>query len=214
MCDEFATLFYSFVLHHFSDVQLAIEQRRKEMQEREKLKAENKRLLALEQQYVQSLERLGFEKEQLEQERRKLQVLQQQQQNVANQFDREISIQIEELELKRRELRRYEHEKEKLLEKEKEIELAGKRLIENRSKQEQIKADFDSLENKEEKIELDEFERLEEAVMKDKSEEEEDKSEELSQKENTSKEVRSKTPEALMEEFESIEEDLRHALYF
>lgn len=134
------------------------------MQEKEKLKAENKRLLALEEQYVQSLERLSFEKEQLEQERRKLQVLQQQQQNVANQFDREISIQIEELELKRRELRQYEHEKEKLLEKEKEIELAGKRLIENRSKQQQIKADYDSLQHKEAIIELDEFERLEEAV--------------------------------------------------
>lgn len=214
MCGQFANLFSSFRLYRFSDVQLAIEQRRKEMQEREKLKAENKRLLALEQQYVQSLERLGFEKEQLEQERRKLQVLQQQQQNVANQFDREISIQIEELELKRRELKRYEHEKEKLLEKEKEIELAGKRLIEHRSRQEQIKADFDSLENKEEKIELDEFERLEEAVMKDKSEEAKDNSEEVPQKESANHDVRSKTSDSFIEELDGIEEDLRYAIYF
>jgi len=193
----------------YPDVQLAIEQRRKEMQEKEKLKAENKRLLALEQQYVQSLERLGFEKEQLEQERRKLQVLQQQQQNVANQFDREISIQIEELELKRRELRRYEHEKEKLLEKEKEIELAGRRLSENRNRQEQIKADFNSLENKEEKIELDEFERLEEAVMKDKTGEEEDSIDERLQKEGDLKELSSRRNENVMEGFDGIEEDLR-----
>ena len=183
------------------------------MQEKEKLKAENKRLLALEQQYVQSLERLGFEKEQLEQERRKLQVLQQQQQNVANQFDREISIQIEELELKRRELRRYEHEKEKLLEKEKEIELAGRRLSENRNRQEQIKADFNSLENKEEKIELDEFERLEEAVMKDKTGEEEDIIDGRLQKEEDLKELSSRRNENVMEGFDGIEEDLRYHLY-
>ena len=179
------------------------------MQEKEKLKAENKRLLALEQQYVQSLERLGFEKEQLEQERRKLQVLQQQQQNVANQFDREISIQIEELELKRRELRRYEHEKEKLLEKEKEIELAGKRLMENRNRQEQIKADFDSLEHKEAKIELDEFERLEEAVMMGKPEEENvDVAKESDSKE---KQQREETHDSLIEDMDGIEEDLRFA---
>ena len=183
------------------------------MQEKEKLKAENERLLAVEQQYVQSLERLGFEQEQLEQERRKLQVLQQQQQNVANQFDREISIQIEELELKRRELRKYEHEKEKLLEKEKEIELAGKRLIENRTRQEQIKADFDSLENKEEKIELDEFERLEEAVMKDGSENENGEISSL-QKGPESEELESNTREAVVDDFDSIEEDLRYFLNF
>ena len=119
----------------------------------------------MEQQYIQSLERLGFEKEQLEQEQRKLQALQQQQQTVANQFDREIAIQIEELELRRRELKRYEHEKEKLLEKEKQIELAGKKLVENRSKQERIKAEYDELRSKQAKIELDEFEKLEEVLM-------------------------------------------------
>eukprot|EP00794_Sanderia_malayensis_P011257 gene11257-12437_t len=152
----------------YPDVELAIEQRRKEMQEKDKLRAENQRLLALEQQYIQSLERLGFEKEQLEQERRKLQALQQQQQSVANQFDREIAIQIEELELKRQELKRYEHEKEKLLEKEKQIELAGKRLVENRTKQERLKAEFEELQSKQAKIELDEFEKLEEVLMNDK----------------------------------------------
>lgn len=176
------------------------------MQEKEKLKAENKRLLALEHQYVQSLERLSFEKEQLEQERRKLQVLQQQQQNVANQFDREISIQIEELELKRRELRRYEHEKEKLLEKEKEIELAGKRLVENRSKQDQIQADFVSLQHKEAKIELDEFERLEEVVMSGKEGEEATAIADVPTK---STEVTSPGKNT-GEEFDSIEEDLRY----
>ena len=193
-------------------MQLAIEQRRKEMQEKEKLKAENKRLLALEQQYVQSLERLGFEKEQLEQERRKLQALQQQQQNVANQFDREISIQIEELELKRRELKRYELEKEKLLEKEKQIELAGKKLVEHRTKQEKIKAEYNSLERKQAKIELDEFERLEEAMMRnEKPEADRDSPVEDGINEENEKvdEVDSGTKKTVMEELDSIEEDLR-----
>ena len=71
------------------------------MQERETLRAENKRLQAMEKQYINSMQKLSFEKEQLEQEKRKLQVLQQQQLTVANQFDRKMKIQIEELELQK-----------------------------------------------------------------------------------------------------------------
>ena len=54
------------------------------MQEKEKLRAENQRLQAMEQQYMQSLKHLEFERDQLEHEKTKLQILQQQQQNVAN----------------------------------------------------------------------------------------------------------------------------------
>ncbi|XP_065056409.1 pleckstrin homology-like domain family B member 1 isoform X1 [Rhopilema esculentum] len=193
----------------YPDVQLAIEQRRKEMQEKEKLKAENKRLLALEQQYVQSLERLSFEKEHVEQERRKLQALQQQQQSYANQFDREISIQIEELELKRRELRKYEHEKEKLLKKEKEIELAGQRLVENRTKQEKIKAEFDSLECKQEKIELDEFEKLEEALMKSVAKEDKESVNGMHDEDDANSTAERNVKENAVGDLDSIEEDLR-----
>ena len=88
-------------------MQLAIEQRRKEMQEKDKLRAENKRLQAMEQQYMQSLKHLEFERDQLEHEKTKLQILQQQQQNVANEFDRNVSIQIEELKIQKQELKRF-----------------------------------------------------------------------------------------------------------
>ena len=179
------------------------------MQEKEKLKAENKRLLALEQQYVQSLERLSFEKEHVEQERRKLQALQQQQQSYANQFDREISIQIEELELKRRELRKYEHEKEKLLKKEKEIELAGQRLVENRTKQEKIKAEFDSLECKQAKIELDEFEKLEEALMKSVAKEDKESVNGIHDEDDVNSTAERDVKESAVGDLDSIEEDLR-----
>merc|ERR1711962_1764215 len=111
-------------LNKVYDVQLAIEQRRKEMQERETLRAENKRLQAMEKQYINSMQKLSFEKEQLEQEKRKLQVLQQQQLTVANQFDRKMKIQIEELELQKDELRSFDEEKKKLEAKEKELEVA------------------------------------------------------------------------------------------
>ena len=75
----------------------------------------------MEQQYVQSLEKLEFEKEQLEHEKTKLQILQQQQQNVANQFDRNVSIQIEELKIHKEELKRLQFQKSKVLEKEKHL---------------------------------------------------------------------------------------------
>jgi len=147
------------------DVQLAIEQRRKEMQEREVLKAENKRLLAMEQQYVQSLEKLEFEKEQLEHEKIKLQLLQQQQQNVANQFDRSVSIQIEELKLHKEELKRLQLEKSKVLEKEKEIELAASKLDEERCKKEQEqKSERDRILSEQASLDLEEFEALEETL--------------------------------------------------
>lgn len=135
------------------------------MQEREVLKAENKRLLAMEQQYVQSLEKLEFEKEQLEHEKTKLQLLQQQQQNVANQFDRSVSIQIEELKIHKEELKRLQLEKNKVLEKEKEIELAASKLDEERNKKEQQQeSERNRILSEQASLDLEEFEALEKTL--------------------------------------------------
>ena len=135
------------------------------MQEREVLKAENKRLLAMEQQYVQSLEKLEFEKDQLEHEKTKLQILQKQQQNVANQFDRSVSIQIEELKLHKEELKRLQFEKKQVLEKEKEIELAATKLDEERSKkEEEQKYERDRILSEQASLDLEEFEALEKTL--------------------------------------------------
>ena len=154
----------------FLDVQLAIEQRRKEIQERENLRAENKRLLAMEQQYVQSLKHLEFERDQLEHEKTKLQILQQQQQNVANEFDRNVSIQIEELKIQKQKLKRFEVEKKKILEKEKEIEMAASQLDAKRKmKEEQQKTERDRILSEQASLDLEEFEALEKSVSEDKS---------------------------------------------
>merc|ERR1719494_743038 len=149
----------------YPDVQLAIEQRRKEMQERETLRAENKRLQAMEKQYINSMQKLSFEKEQLEQEKRKLQVLQQQQLTVANQFDRKMKIQIEELELQKEELRSFDEEKKKLEEKEKELEVAvAKSELERRKKEEMKRINQERVNCGKQELELEEFEHLEEAL--------------------------------------------------
>ena len=167
-------LLKKFILENFNfcavivlllDVQLAIEQRRKEMQEREALRAENKRLLAMEQQYMQSLERLEFEKDQLEHEKIKLQILQQQQQNAANQFDRKVSIQIEELQLQKQELQNLQEEREKILEREKEIELNASRINEERKlKEEKQKNQRYRILSEQASLELHEFEALEKSL--------------------------------------------------
>ena len=160
----------TYVCLSISDVQLAIEQRRKEMQEKEKLRAENKRLQAMEQQYMQSLKHLEFERDQLEHEKTKLQILQQQQQNVANEFDRNVSIQIEELKIQKQELKRFEAEKQKILEKEKEIEMAASQLdAQRRAKEEQQKSERDRIFSEQASLDLEEFEALEKSMVEDKS---------------------------------------------
>lgn len=149
----------------YPDIQLAIEQRRKETQEKETLRAENKRLLAMEQQYMQALERLEFEKDQLEHEKTKLQILQQQQENVANQFDRNVSIQIEELKLHKQEVRRLQIEKEKIQAKEKEIEVAASKAGKEREeKEEQRKSERDRILSEQASLDLQEFEALEKSL--------------------------------------------------
>jgi len=146
----------------YPDVQLAIEQRRIEMQERETLRAENKRLLAMEQQYVQSLDKLEFEKDQIEHEKIKLQILQQQQQNAANQFDRKVSIQIEELKLQKQELNNFHVEREKILAKEKEIEQHASKINEvRRAKEAKQKNERDRILSAQASLDLQEFEALE-----------------------------------------------------
>ncbi|XP_066930642.1 kinesin-like protein KIF16B isoform X1 [Clytia hemisphaerica] len=154
----------------YPDVQLAIEQRRKEMQEKEKLRAENKRLQAMEQQYMQSLKHLEFERDQLEHEKTKLQILQQQQQNVANEFDRNVSIQIEELKIQKQELKRFETEKQKILEKEKEIDaIHSARDAKRQAKEEEQKSERDRILNVQASLDLEEFEALEKSMTEDKS---------------------------------------------
>lgn len=140
------------------------------MQEKEKLRAENQRLQAMEQQYMQSLKHLEFERDQLEHEKTKLQILQQQQQNVANEFDRNVSIQIEELKIQKQELKRFEAEKQKILDKEKEIEMAASQLdAQRRAKEEQQKSERDRIFNEQASLDLEEFEALEKSMVEDKS---------------------------------------------
>lgn len=149
----------------YLDVQLAIEQRRKEMLEKENLRAENQRLLAMEKQYVQTLKHLEFEKDQLEHEKTKLQILQQQQQNVANEFDRNVSIQIEELKIQKQELKRFEFEKKKIMDREKEIEIAASQLNEERKKKEEKKkSEHHRILQEQASLDLQEFQRLEKSI--------------------------------------------------
>ena len=140
------------------------------MQEKEKLRAENQRLQAMEQQYMQSLKHLEFERDQLEHEKTKLQILQQQQQNVANEFDRNVSIQIEELKIQKQELKRFEAEKQKILDKEKEIEMAASQLdAQRRAKEEEQQSERDRIFNEQASLDLEEFEALEKSMVEDKS---------------------------------------------
>lgn len=119
----------------------------------------------MEQQYMQALERLEFEKDQLEHEKTKLQILQQQQENVANQFDRNVSIQIEELKLHKQEVRRLQIEKEKIQAKEKEIEVAASKAGKEREeKEEQRKSERDRILSEQASLDLQEFEALEKSL--------------------------------------------------
>lgn len=135
------------------------------MLERENLRAENQRLLAMEKQYVQTLKHLEFEKDQLEHEKTKLQILQQQQQNVANEFDRNVSIQIEELKIQKQELKHFEFEKKKILDREKEIEMAASQLDETRKKKEERKkSEHHRILQEQASLDLEEFQRLEKSM--------------------------------------------------
>jgi len=105
-------------LHNFKffpDVELAIEQYKKDKQERERLQKENERLLSLEHEYKEAVERIEFEKTQLEEERRQLQEMEHQHKEAVDSFEEEIAVQIKELERQREELRHFEEEKEKLM---------------------------------------------------------------------------------------------------
>lgn len=97
------------------DVELAIEQYKKDKQERERLQKENERLLSLEHEYKEAVERIEFEKTQLEEERRQLQEMEEQHRQAVESFEEEIAVQIVELERQRKELRHFEEEKEKLM---------------------------------------------------------------------------------------------------
>ena len=97
------------------DVELAIEQYKKDKQERERLQKENERLLSLEHEYKEAVERIEFEKTQLEEERRQLQEMEEQHRQAVESFEEEIAVQIVELERQRKELRHFEEEKEKLV---------------------------------------------------------------------------------------------------
>ncbi|XP_065644289.1 kinesin-like protein KIF16B isoform X2 [Hydra vulgaris] len=143
----------------YPDVQLAIEQRKIEIQEKERLQTENKRLLALEQQYMESLDRLTLEKDQLEHEKKKLQILQQQQQTIANQLDVKMTIQIEELKVQKEELQSFHIKNEKIRAKEREIEMAAKKLEEEQNlKEQQMKIEREALLNQQ--ATLDKLEEL------------------------------------------------------
>merc|ERR1711962_817651 len=105
---------------------------------------------------------MGFEKEQLEHEKTKLQILQQQQQNVANQFDRNVSIQIEELKIHKEELRRLQFQKSKVLEKEKHLELQASKLDEERERKEKEQVtERERILSEQASLDLEEFEALE-----------------------------------------------------
>ncbi|KAJ7351842.1 hypothetical protein OS493_035325 [Desmophyllum pertusum] len=100
---------------YFPDVELAIEQYKKDKQERERLQKENERLLCLESEYKEAVERIEFEKTQLQEERRQLQEMEHQHKEAVDSFEEEIAVQIKELERQREELRHFEEEKEKLI---------------------------------------------------------------------------------------------------
>ncbi|KAM7451081.1 hypothetical protein ABFA07_001449 [Porites harrisoni] len=131
---------------YYPDVELAIEQYKKDKQERERLQKENERLLSLEHEYKEAVERIEFEKTQLEEERRQLQEMEEQHRQAVESFEKEIAVQIVELERQRKELRHFEEEKEKLM-------ILQEKYEENVRKQEQERS------NKE-KRRQEEYERL------------------------------------------------------
>ena len=96
-------------------MELAIEQYKRDKQERERLEKENERLLSLEHEYKEAVERIEFEKTQLEEERRQLHEMEQQHKEAVDSFEEEIAVQIKELERQREELQHFEEEKEKLI---------------------------------------------------------------------------------------------------
>lgn len=131
---------------YFPDVELAIEQYKKDKQERERLQKENERLLSLEHEYKEAVERIEFEKTQLEEERRQLHEMEQQHKEAVDSFEEEIAVQIKELERQREELRHFEEEKEKLM-------MLQEKYEENVKKQEQERSNN-------EKRRQEEYERL------------------------------------------------------
>mgnify|MGYP007094294295 FL=1 len=99
----------------FADVELAIEQYKKDKQERERLQKENERLLSLELEYKEAVELIEFEKTQLEEGRQQLHEMEAQHKEAVGSFEQEIAVQIKELERKREELQYFEEEKGKLM---------------------------------------------------------------------------------------------------
>ena len=117
----------------FVDVELAVEQWKKDRQERDRLKKENERLQSVERQYKDAVERIEFEKSQLVEERQHLQELEKQQKEAAETFEKEIAAQIQELEQQRKELKLFEDEKEKLLRMQQQVNEGMKKKEEERA---------------------------------------------------------------------------------
>lgn len=170
---------------YYPDVELAIEQYKKDKQERERLQKENERLLSLEHEYKEAVERIDFEKTQLEEGRQQLREMEQQHKEAVDSFEQEIAVQIKELERQREELQHFEEEKEKLM-------MLQEKYEDNVRKQEQERTSS-------EKRRQEEYERLK--AMKAK----------LEGKEGTEKErvaIEELRQQLALQELNSLEEEL------
>lgn len=105
----------ALIVFLFADVELAIEQYKKDKEEREQLQKENERLLSLEHEYKEAVELIEFEKTQLEDGRRQLHEMEAQHKEAVDSFEQEIAVQIRDLERQREELQYFEEEKGKLI---------------------------------------------------------------------------------------------------
>lgn len=170
---------------YYPDVELAIEQYKKDKQERERLQKENERLLSLELEYKEAVELIEFEKTQLEEGRQQLHEMEAQHKEAVGSFEQEIAVQIKELERKREELQYFEEEKGKLM-------MLQEKYEENVRKQEEERTSS-------EKRRQEEYERLK--AMKAK----------LEGKEGTEKErvaIEELRQKLALQELNSLEEEL------
>lgn len=139
---------------YFPDVELAIEQYKRDKQERDRLEKENERLLSLENEYKEAVERIEFEKSQLEEERQKLQEMEEQHKEAVDSFEDEIAVQIKELERQREELQHFEEEKEKLaMLQEKYEENVKKQELERENKEKKRQQEYERLKTMKAKLE-------------------------------------------------------------
>ncbi|XP_058962801.2 kinesin-like protein KIF16B isoform X1 [Pocillopora verrucosa] len=139
---------------YYPDVELAIEQYKRDKKERDRLEKENERLLSLENEYKEAVERIEFEKSQLEEERQKLQEMEQQHKEAVESFEDEIAVQIKELERQREELQHFEEEKEKLaMLQEKYEENVKKQELERANKEKKRQQEYERLKTMKAKLE-------------------------------------------------------------